>query len=210
MKGSSHTTLTTGNIGIPKFDLTGKIALITGVGSEIGIGRAIARTYARYGADLVIADIDEEKIRERAEEISKESGRRIVPVRCDVCSNEDQENLVKVAMESFGRIDILVNDAGVVLSNDQLIVDTDEDEFDRVVDTDFKAVFFLWQARSKDHDSTGTRQYYQPCISCCSSGIYAHGGLCGSKSRGCSDDPLYGVRVVAFQYPRKLHLPRIH
>lgn len=63
MKGSSHTTLTTGNIGIPKFDLTGKIALITGVGSEIGIGRAIARTYARYGADLVIADIDEEKLK---------------------------------------------------------------------------------------------------------------------------------------------------
>lgn len=58
MKGSSHTTLTTGNIGIPKFDLTGKIALITGVGSEIGIGRAIARTYAWYGADLVIADIE--------------------------------------------------------------------------------------------------------------------------------------------------------
>ena len=86
MKGSSHTTLTTGNIGIPKFDLTGKIALITGVGSEIGIGRAIARTYAWYGEDLVIADINEEKIKERAEEISKESGRRIVPVRCDVCN----------------------------------------------------------------------------------------------------------------------------
>lgn len=149
MKGSSHTTLTTGNIGIPKFDLTGKIALITGVGSEIGIGRAIARTYAWYGADLVIADINEEKIKERAEEISKESGRRIVPVRCDVCNSEDQDNLVKVAMESFGRIDILVNDAGVVLSNDQLIVDTDENEFDRVVDTDFKAVFFLCKRVAK-------------------------------------------------------------
>ena len=141
MKGSSRTTLTTGNIGIPKFDLTGKIALITGVGSEIGIGRAIARTFAWYGADLVIADIDEEKIKARAGEIAEESGRRIVSVCCDVCSNEDQENLVKIAMESFGRIDILVNDAGVVLSSDQLIVDTDEDEFDRVVDTDFKAVF---------------------------------------------------------------------
>lgn len=141
MKGSSHTTLTTGNIGIPKFDLTGKTALITGVGSEIGIGRAIARTFACHGADLVIADIDEQKINARAKEIAEESGRRIVPVRCDVCSNKDQENLVKVAMESFGRIDILVNNAGVVLSNDQLIVDTDEDEFDRVVDTDFKAVF---------------------------------------------------------------------
>ena len=52
-------------------------------------------------------------------------------------------------MDAFGRIDILVNNAGVVLSNDQLIVDTDEDEFDRVVDTDYKAVFFLSQRVAK-------------------------------------------------------------
>ncbi len=57
MKGSSHTTLTTGNIGIPKFDLTGIIALITGVGSEIGIGRAIARTYAWYGAGYCLVGL---------------------------------------------------------------------------------------------------------------------------------------------------------
>lgn len=95
MKGSSHTTLTTGNIGIPKFDLTGKTALITGVGSEIGIGRAIARTFACHGADLVIADIDEQKINARAKEIAEESGRRIVPVRCDVCSNRNQETWLR-------------------------------------------------------------------------------------------------------------------
>lgn len=149
MKGSSHTTLTTGKIGIPTFDLTGKTAIITGVGSEIGIGRAIARTFAAYGADLVIADIDEEKIKQRATEIAEESGRRVIPVRCDVRSNDDQENLVATAMEAFEHVDILVNDAGVVLSNDQLIVDTEEDEFDRVVDTDFKAVFFLCKRVAK-------------------------------------------------------------
>lgn len=143
MKGSDHTIFETGKMGIPVFDLTGKKAIITGVGSEIGIGRAIARTFAAYGADLVVADIDEEKINARAQEIAEESGRTVIPVRCDVRSSEDQQAVVDAAMEAFGRIDILVNNAGVVLSNDQLIVDTDEDEFDRVVDTDFKAVYFL-------------------------------------------------------------------
>lgn len=153
MKGSDHTIFTTGQMGIPRFDLTGKKAIITGVGSEIGIGRAIARTFAAYGADLVIADMDEKKIVARAKEIAEESGRElgthIIPVRCDVRSNEDQDTLVQTAMDAFGRIDILVNNAGVVLSNDQLIVDTDEDEFDRVVDTDYKAVFFLSQRVAK-------------------------------------------------------------
>ena len=97
--------------------------------------------------------MDEEKIVARAKEIAEESGRElgthIIPVRCDVRSNEDQDSLVQTAMDAFGRIDILVNNAGVVLSNDQLIVDTDEDEFDRVVDTDYKAVFFLSQRVAK-------------------------------------------------------------
>ena len=99
MKGSDHTIFTTGQMGIPRFDLTGKKAIITGVGSEIGIGRAIARTFAAYGADLVIADMDEEKIVARAKEIAEESGRElgthIIPVRCDVRSNEDQDSLAK-------------------------------------------------------------------------------------------------------------------
>lgn len=77
MKGSDHTIFTTGQMGIPRFDLTGKKAIITGVGSEIGIGRGIARTFAAYGADLVIADMDEDKINERAREIAKESGKEL-------------------------------------------------------------------------------------------------------------------------------------
>lgn len=93
MKGSDHTIFTTGQMGIPRFDLTGKKAMITGVGSEIGIGRAIARTFAAYGADLIIADMDADKIKARAKEIAEESGRelgtQIIPVYCDVRFNED-------------------------------------------------------------------------------------------------------------------------
>ena len=54
MKGSDFTILETGKMDIPRFDLTDKVAIITGVASDIGIGRGIARTYAAYGAKLVI------------------------------------------------------------------------------------------------------------------------------------------------------------
>lgn len=145
MKGSDHTTLVTGQMGIPKFDLTDKVAIITGAGSDIGMGRAIARTFAAYGADLVLADIDEAEIKQRAEEVAAESGRRVIGVRCDVRSDDDRAALVKACTDAFGRIDILVNNAGVTLSNDQLAMDVTEEEWDRVVDTDYKAVFFLSQ-----------------------------------------------------------------
>lgn len=143
MKASDHTILETGKMGIPRFDLTGKAAIVTGAGSEIGIARAIARTFAAYGADLVIADVNEEKIVERAHEIADESGRRVVPIACDVRSEEDRSRVVQTALDSFGHIDVLVNAAGVALSHDDLAVDIDESEWDRVVDIDSKAVFLF-------------------------------------------------------------------
>lgn len=145
MKGSDHTILETGKIGIPVFDLTGKTAIITGVGSEIGIGKAIARTFAAYGADLVVADANAEAIEVRAREVADESGRTVIPVVCDVRNAEDRARVVSAAMDAFGKIDVLVNNAGVTLSNDQLAMDITEEEWDRVVDTDYKAVFFLTQ-----------------------------------------------------------------
>lgn len=145
MKGSDHTILETGKMGIPRFDLTDKVAIVTGVASEIGIGRAIARTYAAYGAKLVVADMDGEGIVARADEIAREFDAQVIPVRCDIRNDEDRKAVVDACMEAFGRIDILVNNAGVVLSNDQLAVDVTEEEWDRVVDTDYKAVFFLTQ-----------------------------------------------------------------
>lgn len=145
MKGSDFTILETGKMDIPRFDLTDKVAIITGVASDIGIGRGIARTYAAYGAKLVIADMDAGGIELRAREIAAEFDAEVIPVRCDIRSEEDRKTLVDTCMEAFGRIDILVNNAGVVLSNDQLAQDVTEEEWDRVVDTDYKAVFFLTQ-----------------------------------------------------------------
>ncbi|MEF2561105.1 MAG: SDR family oxidoreductase [Eggerthellaceae bacterium] len=149
MRGSDHTIFETGQMGIPRFDLTDKVAIITGVGSEIGIGRGIARTFAAYGAKLVVADMHNDNIQARAKEIAAEFDAEVIPVRCDVRCEEDRESLVRTAMDAFGRIDILVNNAGVTLTNDQLAMDVDEEEWDRVVDTDYKAVFFLTQRVAK-------------------------------------------------------------
>jgi len=143
-KGADWTILETGKMDIPKFDLTGKVAIITGVGSEIGIGRGIARTFAAYGAKLVVADMLEDEIMARAEEIAAEFDAEVVGVHCDVRDVEDREKLVRTALETFGQIDILVNNAGVADLQDRLAMDVDEEEYDRLMDTDLKAVFFLW------------------------------------------------------------------
>ena len=78
MKGSDFTILETGKMDIPRFDLTDKVAIITGVASDIGIGRGIARTYAAYGAKLVIADMDAGGIELRAREIAAEFDAEVI------------------------------------------------------------------------------------------------------------------------------------
>ena len=144
MKGSDFTILETGKMDIPRFDLTDKVAIITGVASDIGIGRGIARTYAAYGAKLVIADMDAGGIELRAREIAAEFDAEVIPVRCDIRSEEDRKTLVDTCMEAFGRIDILVNNAGVIQRTPML--DMSAEDFRRVVDIDLNAPFIVSKA----------------------------------------------------------------
>ena len=145
-KGASWTIHETGKMGIPRFDLTGKVAIITGAGGPVGIGRAIARTFAAYGAKVVIADIDEAQIADRVAEIQAETpGSELLGVQCDVTSAESREALVQSTLDAFSQIDILVNVAGVSDRRNLLAVDMDEATWDRVVDTNLKAMFFLSQ-----------------------------------------------------------------
>lgn len=210
MKGSDFTILETGKMDIPRFDLTDKVAIITGVASDIGIGRGIARTYAAYGAKLVIADMDAGGIELRAREIAAEFDAEVIPVRCDIRSEEDRKTLVDTCMEAFGRIDILVNNAGVVLSNDQLAQDVTEEEWDRVVDTDYKAVFFLTQRVAEIMIKQAAWQYHQHRFGGGARCFDAHVALCIRESGGGADDTLHGVRVGTFQHPCELHLPGVY
>ena len=92
--------------------LAGKVAVITGGAS--GIGRGTALAMARHGADLVIADINDRRLEETRAAIAA-LGRRALAVHCDVSSDADVERLGATALREMGHVDILMNNAGVVL-----------------------------------------------------------------------------------------------
>ena len=93
------------------FDLSGKVALVTG-GSR-GIGRAVAEGLATAGADVVVASRKLEGCQVAAKEIAAATGRRALPVACHVGRWDDCDRLVDTVYEEFGRCDVLVNNAGM-------------------------------------------------------------------------------------------------
>lgn len=92
-------------------NLKGKVAIVTG--ASRGIGKALACTAASLGINLTIAARQEAALKETADEISKKYKVQVLPVVCDVAKLEDLENLVNKTKEKYGKIDILINNAGV-------------------------------------------------------------------------------------------------
>src|SRR5512142_2275814 len=93
-------------------DLAGKVAVITGGAS--GIGRATALALARRGANVVLADVHDARLAETSAAVEA-LGRRALPVRCDVTRDDDLARLARVAIGELGHVDVLMNNAGVVL-----------------------------------------------------------------------------------------------
>jgi NAD(P)-dependent dehydrogenase (short-subunit alcohol dehydrogenase family) len=121
------------------FDLSGKIALVTG-GSR-GLGRAMVLAFAKAGADVVIASRKLEACEEVAHEVQA-LGRRALPVAAHVGKWEDNDALAERAYEEFGRVDVLVNNAGMSPLAPSL-GGTTEALFDKVIDVNFKGPFRL-------------------------------------------------------------------
>jgi hypothetical protein len=111
------------------FDLTGKVALVTG-GSR-GIGRAVAEGVAAAGADVVVASRKLENCEVAAREIKAATGRRALPVGCHVGRWKDCDDLVDTVYQEFGRCDVLVNNAGMSPAYDDLTT-VSEDLYDKV------------------------------------------------------------------------------
>jgi len=123
--------------------LDNKVAIVTGGAS--GMGRAIALGYAREGARVVIADLNEDGARQAADEIDAlGAGRRALPVRFDVSDPAASTALVERVLGEFGSLDILVNNAGVGLAKE--VWRTTPDEWDRIFAVNVKGLFFLTQA----------------------------------------------------------------
>jgi 3-oxoacyl-[acyl-carrier protein] reductase len=127
--------------------LMGKTAIVTG--ARRGIGRAIALALAGAGADTVIVDIivDDGKLESVAAEI-KGMGRRCLTIRADISSRADVETMTRRAVQRFHRIDILVNGAGVWIPG-QTLIETPEENWDKVIDTNLKGTYFCCRAVGK-------------------------------------------------------------
>ena len=128
--------------------LKGKVAIVTGAGSvcgapdrqPIGNGRAAAIIYAREGAAVVAVDIDLESAQETKALIEKEGGVCSV-LQADVSLSQDCRSMAEQSLKTYGRIDILHNNVGVIQSRPGGILDADEEDWARVMNVNVKSIF---------------------------------------------------------------------
>lgn len=125
--------------------LKGKTAIVTG--GARGIGRAIALTLAKAGANIVINYTSSSKAADEVVEEAKKLGVSALAMKADVSKNDEIENLVKQVLNDFGSIDILVNNAGI--TRDNLLIRMSEEDFQDVIDINLKGAFICTKHVSK-------------------------------------------------------------
>ena len=131
--------------------LRGKVALVTGAGQ--GIGLACARALAREGASVMLAERDEAAGTAAAKSLSEEKHRAAF-VRCDVSRKVEMDAAVAAAVKAYGRLDILVANAGIVHAAEFL--DLEEADFDRVLAVNLKGMFLAGQAAARQMVKQGS------------------------------------------------------
>ena len=116
--------------------LKNKVAVITGAAN--GIGLAISEACVKEGAIIIAGDIDEKKCKAEAERLGKD-GAIILAIKCDVSKTEDVNFLINSAINEFGRIDVLVNNAGIAIGGN--IMDMPESDWDLLMNTNLKSIY---------------------------------------------------------------------
>lgn len=124
--------------------LAGRVAIVTG-GSR-GIGAAITALLAEDGATVVVSGRDADRL-ERAVKEMVAGGATVVGVAADAASRDDAERLVDTAKQRFGRLDVLINNAGI--TRDALLVRMKDEDWDRVMDVNLRGAFFMTRAASR-------------------------------------------------------------
>jgi len=122
--------------------LKGKIALVTG--SSRGVGRAVALSYGKEGAKVVVNYTSNEKAANEVVDALQSMGTKAIAVKADVSQKADVDHLVSAAIETFGGLDILVNNAG--FTRPAMMLKMTEEQWDQVVDIHLKGAFLCSQA----------------------------------------------------------------
>jgi glucose 1-dehydrogenase len=131
--------------------LTGKVAIVTGGNS--GIGKAIVLALAEAGANVVIDYVADEEATEELEKKVAALGDKSIGVEADVSKVEDLERLIKSAVDAFGRLDVMVNNAGIETRTG--ILDTTEHDYEKVMAVNLKSAFFGTQLAAKQMIAQG-------------------------------------------------------
>ncbi len=125
------------------FDLTGKVAVI--VGGATGIGLGITEGLADAGATIVVCSRRIEVCEQAADEINKKTGVKITPMRCDITSSEEVDKLIKKVVGKLGGIDVVFNSAGVG-GSEKPIVKMEEKDWDSVLNINLKGAYIMSKA----------------------------------------------------------------
>ncbi|KGE19710.1 SDR family NAD(P)-dependent oxidoreductase [Paenibacillus wynnii] len=160
----------------PSFDLTGKIAVITG--ASMGIGQGLAKALAHAGAKVILTARSVQALEAVAEEIRVEGGEAEVR-QLDVTNTAQISKVMNEIGEAFGRIDILVNNAG--LGANHPAVDVTEQDWDSMMDVNLKGLFFCCQAAGKIMLKQGSGRIVNISSQASVVGIVDHAVYCASK-----------------------------
>lgn len=127
-------------------DFKEQVIIVTGSGSPKGIGKTIAKTFAKQGGTVVIADMNTEGIANTVKEIEQEGGKAF-GIELNVTDKESVDNMVKTIMDKFGRIDVLVNNAGI--SQKVTVEDMTLEDIKRIFNVNMFGLFLCTQACMK-------------------------------------------------------------
>ena len=188
---------------IPYFDLTGKVALITG-GSK-GLGEQMAYGLAEVGADLALISRTQADLDRVAAEIHQASGRRVIGVAADVTREADIERMVGQVMAEYGRIDILINNAG--MGGTTPIRDLAEEEWDSYMSLNLKGPVFCAKHVGAEMAKRKKGHNHQRLLAVLADCGPLYGGLRGDQGRPGPFHADPGPGVGPRQHPGQRPVP---